>query len=283
MLSQLVKRLIHAAALLCALGTTKSLAWETKAQALEQAVRLVHDPLVFGVSTLSTKYPADHPVTELAGHVITGPEYFAPWNDNDGTLLYLGLTVSQTWRNVLRSDFKNATVSIASNANPAIPDPRHTSRHHHHWEKDRPSWRRGMPSKSRVTLFGHFTILNFTEHPEQVQKASSCYLDYHPDASHWALNSTESPHIPFWAIFNVDKVYWVGGFGDEHYIGWFNKDEWNSAWKEHSNSTQEGTSDLTMSSSANGISERLLAIQYPISPSQVADGPAQNSHTLAFQ
>jgi len=90
-----------------------------------------------------------------------------------------------------------------------------------------------MPSKSRVTLFGHFSILNITDHPEQADQAARCYLDHHPDASHWAPNSTESPHIPFWATFHVTKVYWVGGFGDEHYIGWFNSDEWNAAWKEH--------------------------------------------------
>jgi hypothetical protein len=39
--------------------------------------------------------------------------------------------------------------------------------------------------------------------------------------------------VPFWATFNVDKVYWVGGFGDEHYIGWFTSDEWSTAFKRH--------------------------------------------------
>lgn len=208
--------------------------------ALEQAVLLLHDPNVFGVSTMSTQYPADHPNTDLASHIITGTEYFAPCNHHSGSLLYLGLTVSQTWRNVLHSDSKNATVSIASNTNPAVPDPRHHSPHDsHRWDEDRPSWRRGMPSKSRITLFGHFSILNITDHPEQTDQAARCYLDHHPDASHWAPNSTESPHIPFWATFNVNKVYWVGGFGDEHYIGWFSSDEWNAAWKKYRPSPQE--------------------------------------------
>lgn len=211
-----------------------SLAWETKAEALKQAVQLLHDPNVFGVSTLSTRYPDDHPVSDLAGHVISGPEYFAPCDSETGSLLYLGLTVSQSWRNILNDTSKNATVSIASNANPEIPDPRHRSRQHpNHWHADRPSWRRGMPSKSRVTLFGHFSILNITEHPNQADEAACCYLDHHADASHWAPNSTESPHVPFWATFNINKVYWVGGFGDEHYIGWFTSDEWNTAWRQH--------------------------------------------------
>ena len=254
-IAQLTWRCTRAAALLLALCTSQTLAWETKSQALEQAVQLVQDPTVFGVSTMSTKYPADHPVTDLAGHVITGPEYFAPCDAENGSLLYLGLTVSQTWRNVLHSDTKNATISIASNANPSVPDPRHHARHDpHHWQADRPSWRRGMPSKSRITLFGHFNLVNLTEHPQEAEKASRCYLDYHPDASHWAPNSTESPHIPFWATFNVDKAYWVGGFGDEHYIGWFTSDDWKTAWKQQQQlSGQIPTTDRGVDSSTDDL------------------------------
>lgn len=202
--------------------------------ALTQAVKLVQDPGHFGVSTLSTTYPSDHPVADLARHVITGPEYFAPCGGDTGSLLYLGLTISQTWRNVLNSKSKTATASIVSNTDPAVPDPRHTSKHDSdQWQRHRPSWRRGMPSKARMTLFGHFDVLNSTQRPDLAERALGCYLGYHPDASHWAPNATESPHIPFWATFNVDKVYWVGGFGDEHYIGWFTGEEWNAAWKEH--------------------------------------------------
>ncbi|EST04966.2 FMN-binding split barrel [Kalmanozyma brasiliensis GHG001] len=214
---------------LCSLVTH---AWETKDQALSQAVKLVSGSENFGVSALSTTYPFDHPIADLAGHVITGPEYFAPCAAT-GSLLYLGLTISQTWRNVLNSKTKNATASIVSDIDPAVPDPRHTSKHHpDQWQGHRPSWRRGMPSKARVTLFGHFDVLNGTQYPHLADKALRCYLDHHPDASHWAPNATESPHIPFWATFNVDKVYWVGGFGDEHYIGWFTGEEWNAVWKD---------------------------------------------------
>ncbi len=90
-----------------------------------------------------------------------------------------------------------------------------------------------MPSKPRITLFGHFDILNVTQDPRGAERASQCYLEQHSDASHWAPNSTESPHVPFWATFHVDKAYWVGGFGDEHYIGWFTSDEWSTAFKRH--------------------------------------------------
>ena len=254
--------------------------------ALEQAVHLVHDPTVFGVSTLSTKYPSDHPVSELADHIIAGPEYYAPCDADTGSLLYLGLTVSQTWRNVLHSDSKNATVSIASSPDPAVPDPRHSSeRGQNNWKHGRPSWRRGMPSKSRITLFGHFTLLNATEHPGQAEKALRCYLDHHPDASHWAPNSTDSPHIPFWATFHVDRVYWVGGFGDEHYIGWFSKEEWSAAWKEHRPAVQTWASEDAYASTVDGL-QRPFAVKFPFSPSLEATADPDNdaSHpTLAFQ
>ncbi|SPO26490.1 uncharacterized protein UTRI_04079 [Ustilago trichophora] len=284
--SKLLRRCFYTTALMFVLCTTRSLAWETKAQALEQAVHLVHDPTVFGVSTLSTRYPSSHPIAELAGHVISGPEYFAPCEADTGTLLYLGLTVSQTWKNILNSDSKIATVSIASNTNPAIPDPRHSSGHDSkHWEEDRPSWRRGMPSKARITLFGHFSILNVTEQPEQAKKALHCYLDHHPDASHWAPDSDESPHIPFWATFTVDKVYWVGGFGDEHYIGWFSSYEWNTAWKQHRPTTRDWASNNTASSLPEDDA-RLLATQIPLSTPLDAEEEDQHEMLhpkLAFQ
>lgn len=235
---------------------------------------------------MSTRYPADHPVTDLAGHVISGPEYFAPCDPDERSLLYLGLTVSQTWRNVLHSDTKNATVSIASNANPAIPDPRHHSHHDPgHWQTKRPPWRRGMPSKSRITLFGHFNVMNVTEHPHQAKEALQCYLGHHADAGHWAPNATESPHIPFWATFTVDKAYWVGGFGDEHYIGWFSSDEWNTAWKQHRKIAQLPVLNASAEQPSNA-EERLHTVLKSTMPSpgvEQVDHGNEDRPTLVFQ
>ncbi len=121
--------------------------------ALVQAVHLVHDPNVFGVSTMSTYYPADHPVANLAGHIISGPEDFAPCDPDRARCSYLGLTVSQTWRNVLNSDTKECNLSIASNASPSTPDPRHRSHH------DASQWRGNRPSLAPRHAF------QVTDHP----------------------------------------------------------------------------------------------------------------------
>lgn len=138
---------------------------------------------------------------------------------------------SQAWRNVLASSGRNATVSIGSSVDPRVPDKRHLEQGSSRWQHNRPQWRRGMPSKGRATLFGHFELTNATTHPVLSRKFSHCYLHHHPDASHWSPGSKASPHVPFWATFVVNRVYWVGGFGDEHFIGWFNQSEWNTAWK----------------------------------------------------
>lgn len=50
-------------------------------------------------------------------------------------------------------------------------------------------------------------------------RLASCYTSYHPDAAAWLPDADDSPHKSTWATFDVEGVYYVGGFGDEHYIG----------------------------------------------------------------
>lgn len=130
---------------------------------------------------------------------------------------------SQNWRNALSSSSRNATMIVSSSPDPAIPDPRHTDKDGHAWDPNRPSWRRGMPSKQRMTLYGHLDRIA----KEEADKVSACYLKQHPDAEHWAPGSDESPHVAFWTRFVVDRIYRVGGFGDEANIGWIDMDLWH--------------------------------------------------------
>ncbi|KAN0065092.1 hypothetical protein ACQY0O_001588 [Thecaphora frezii] len=241
-------RLVKAACVCVAAAATAVFAWETREQAASQAYDLVYDAHIYGVATLSTKYADNATDPFLRGQVISGPEYFAPCFPSEGDLLFLGLKVSQTWRNVLTSAQKNATVSIASNADPAVPDRRHRSHSDGpgpHWDPERPRWRRGMPSKGRATLFGHFELLDGAAAAAHDRDAlARCYLSHHPDAKHWAPGARESPHIPFWAKFVVERIYWVGGFGDEHFIGWIGRDQWKRTWRERAaEAAQHGTDD----------------------------------------
>ena len=56
-----------------------------------------------------------------------------------------------------------------------------------------------------------------------------CYLATHPDAHHFAPGSKDSPHLAIWNTFVVDRVYRVGGYGDEAQIGWVDMDRWHRA------------------------------------------------------
>ena len=49
----------------------------------------------------------------------------------------------------------------------------------------------------------------------QVPAARSAYLAAHPDAAAWI----DLPTFTLWRLA-VAGVYWVGGFGDVHYLGW---------------------------------------------------------------
>ncbi|MCO5589177.1 hypothetical protein L7F22_043143 [Adiantum nelumboides] len=62
----------------------------------------------------------------------------------------------------------------------------------------------------------------------QHSKLSKCYLDAHPDSSHWTPGSddSDSPHKAMFVRIRIEKIYSVGGFGDEHRIGYVSKEAW---------------------------------------------------------
>jgi hypothetical protein len=174
--------------------------------------------------------------------VASGAEYFASCFDN-GDLLMLAMPVSQNWRNTLQSRQQNATISVTSSADPHVPDPRHSIRSGKSWQPSRPEWRRGMPSKQRITLYGHFERV----HGESIGSLASCYTARHPDAVHWAPGSEDSPHVAYWIRFVVDRVYRVGGFGDESDIGWVDMKLWHEQVIRDTQSSKqtEVTSDMS--------------------------------------
>ncbi|KDN50843.1 hypothetical protein K437DRAFT_233479 [Tilletiaria anomala UBC 951] len=224
--------------------------WETVDDAAVQAAQKLFEESIFGVGTFASKYPSNHPVPELRDQVVASPDYFAPCFLN-GDLLMLAMPVSQHWRNALTSPHRNATFSIGSNPDPSIPDPRHVKSFHSrvapnllkghkppHWDPSRPNWRRFMPSKNRMTLFGHIVQVPslssaispvVSSQHDEAHSLAQCFLSYHPDSAHWAPGSTESPHTAFWARFVVDRVYHVGGFGDEHFIGFIPLEKYREA------------------------------------------------------
>ncbi|KAG0235491.1 hypothetical protein BGW41_000736 [Actinomortierella wolfii] len=74
---------------------------------------------------------------------------------------------------------------------------------------------RGNPmTDPRVTLIGHLRLLEEEHHDAAVQ----CFTAKHPDAKWWLPGS--GFHDFQWYTFEIESIYYIGGFGGLHYIGW---------------------------------------------------------------
>lgn len=193
--------------------------------AAQQLHTLLLDETHFFVGSLGTA-SMEHGVPQA----VVGAEYYAPCFDADmakrvhgareGDLLFLALPVSQAWRSALAP---NATVTyaVASSPDPHVVDLRHAEHSpsgRQVWDADRPQWRRGLASKRRTVLYGK---VKHVEASEDTAKAlHKCFVAHHADAAYWTPGSDASPHTALWVRFQPERIYYVGGFGDEHYIGW---------------------------------------------------------------
>lgn len=73
-------------------------------------------------------------------------------------------------------------------------------------------------SKPRASLYGNARKLHLTSQDER--KLIRCFTHRHPDAYHW-LPGTKHPSVndTLWVEFDVESLYFIGGFGDRSYIG----------------------------------------------------------------
>ena len=73
-----------------------------------------------------------------------------------------------------------------------------------------------------------FSLIGYIEPiPETVveeEGVETCFLAGHPDAEAWTPGN--EIHESWWGRLRVERVYWIGGFGDRAYIGWIPKSEW---------------------------------------------------------
>ncbi|KAI0663493.1 pyridoxamine 5'-phosphate oxidase-domain-containing protein [Cubamyces menziesii] len=139
---------------------------------------------------MATVYPGDH--ATLAGEPFALQEYYASCHAN-GSLTLLFLPISRHSQNILHSPAHAASISIWS---------------------DRPA-----ASRPRVSLMGNVTVFPDLSRTPDLASIQACYIAHHPDARWW-LPGPREPHVAYWARFDPHSVYFVGGFGDEHYIGY---------------------------------------------------------------
>jgi len=143
------------------------------------------------VGTFATVFPSDHP--DLPGEPFSLQQYYASCHGN-GSLTLLFLPISRHSKNILGSVKHSASLSVAS-TNPA-------------------AW------KPRVSLIGSVTVFQDVANTPDEDETAACYLKRHPDAVHWLPRNKRQPHIAYWARFDPHAIYFVGGFGSSHYIGY---------------------------------------------------------------
>ncbi|KAI0743561.1 pyridoxamine 5'-phosphate oxidase-domain-containing protein [Daedaleopsis nitida] len=148
---------------------------------------------------MATVYPADH--ATLAGAPFSLQEYYASCHAN-GSLTLLFLPISRHSQNVLLSPGHSASISVWSD-NPAANRP-------------------------RVSLIGNVTLFPEVSHTPERDSIQECYLAQHPDARWW-LPGPREPHTVYWARFDPHSIYYVGGFGNEHFIGYIPLEMYQSA------------------------------------------------------
>lgn len=63
---------------------------------------------------------------------------------------------------------------------------------------------------------------------EEVKRANivKCFTDVHGDSRWWLPGDSHSAHSGLWMRLVVEQVYWIGGFGDRAFIGWFDPEVW---------------------------------------------------------
>ncbi|KAK9474720.1 pyridoxamine 5'-phosphate oxidase-domain-containing protein [Dipodascopsis tothii] len=126
---------------------------------------------------------------ELAGSAIGLMEYYADCSD-DGSLTLLMVEIGHSYNNWV--DGSPVSFSIREQK-PISFSP---------------------ASEARMSLTGN---LSFIEGEDSIVSAEKCFLHRHPDARGWLPGNRI--HKTAFMKFDVDYVYWLGGFGNVAYIG----------------------------------------------------------------
>ncbi|WWC88398.1 uncharacterized protein L201_003309 [Kwoniella dendrophila CBS 6074] len=162
---------------------------ETLAEAAHNARDLVKD---VKTGTMASVYPES---SDFAGRPFAMMEYHAPCYSN-GSLALILMPISRSTQNIFQDPGHHIAYTV-SMPTEGIKSPM---------------------SRGRVALMGNVTTLRNLSREDEAE-LSSCYTKYHPDAKSWIPGNKDSPHFSIWARLDIDRIYYVGGFGDIHYIG----------------------------------------------------------------
>lgn len=82
----------------------------------------------------------------------------------------------------------------------------------------------------RASLIGY--LEEISEDDIAKQDLVKCFTGVHSDSRFWLPDDKASPHTGVWMRMAVEQVYWIGGFGDRAFIGWFDVDEWKGVQRQ---------------------------------------------------
>lgn len=160
---------------------------------------------------LSTIFPSNitspYVPHAVANTPIGLPDYIASCEEPTGNPTLLALTISTSTRNV----FAGSNVSLAI----SWWDEYVKLTHSEPWS---------AANLPRASLIGWLEEMS----KEDVDKVDvvSCFTDVHGDSRWWLPGDKGAAHQGIWMRMIVEQVYWIGGFGDRAFIGWFDPDIW---------------------------------------------------------
>lgn len=78
----------------------------------------------------------------------------------------------------------------------------------------------------RASLVGYLEEMTDSE----IERADvvKCFTGVHGDARWWLPGDKGAAHAGVWMRMVVEEVYWIGGFGDRAFIGWFEPEVWRA-------------------------------------------------------
>lgn len=161
------------------------------------------------ISTIFPSNTSDRLPAGLSSTPIALPDYIASCEEEShpGDPTLLALTVSTTTKNA----YAGSNVSLALSW----------------WDfyKERtghPPW--SAANLPRASLIGYLEEIPRGEVEEE--GLVECFTGVHRDSRFWLPGDESSPHAGVWMRMVVEQVYWIGGFGDRAFIGWFDVAEW---------------------------------------------------------
>lgn len=170
--------------------------WQSRDAAIQEARNFVY---ANGFGTLSTVNQADF---EFSAYPAGQVEYYCDSGDSDASLLMIRVDMSSAFRNIHLGS--PSSFSIRTGDKPNCQTPIELAANH------------------RIILYGEFTDCEPTF--AEIQR----FFAMHPDARAWRPGSIGF-HQTFWTKFVVSGIYYIGGFGGEHYIGKLPVDKYKDA------------------------------------------------------